>query len=910
MSFTPDIIRFHRDCYAYDYRSFSIRNFFGRGAQFPYVLERNHAFAQDSEGVLADPIWGEKVVKEVAINGKEKTLYAGALFLMGTVKSLGKTVRVAPPLLLFEAHLEKIFKNYRLTFDLENPIVNPFFVEMINGMNKGVELSYEEFSQGFPPGPYGVAEIVAIETWLEKQIPFLDISGLQTWYTDYKQIENARYIYKLNRDEDQNRLIAGISVGLLKKQEGSRGVINELNELSNLTFSDNTLQHLLQQSNKSVPNLRLSPDTVPIPLSRRQNEVFENVSQNAVSLVIGPPGTGKSYTIAALVTALIANNNSVLVASKNWQSGKVIVDKIEQDIGIKGMLIKAARQSYRKHLINKIDNLLSGMQWKKTPSHEETVMLREEIKVLKKRIITLQSALKQRETEESNWARFFSKNRNGFFDKFRKKWIEYKHSNAEKIWKLKAEIDKIKKRKTARTKSFIKKRRDWDLYNSSQKYRKSIVSFKNLLINNKPDDFAKLKTSEFESILKLFPAWVVKANDVDKVIPLRNEVFDVLIIDEATQCDVSSSLPLIFRAKRIVIIGDPKQLRHISFLSKAREKLLNDQNKINGWRYRDFSILDLVQDQIKEQSQITFLNEHFRSLPDIISFSNEKFYGGNLYLMTASPIANILKNLYINQVDGKRNAKGENIKEVQAIISKVKSVIKAEKDLEKKLKSTIGIISPFRAQVNLIKSKIRSALTVEEIRSHEILIGTPFHFQGEEKDVMLLSFALDSDTHSSTYRYLNRPDVFNVSITRARSVQIVYISVQVKELDHHLLLSEYLTHIEAPRLPEEATDTLSEHDRFSEEVESTLKNWNVSRILLSHAVSGVYVDLVVVNNGKSYCIDLIGYPGEYASMLDPDQINMLDRMGHPIFLLPYSEWHLNREKTIDSLHAFLFPERK
>ncbi len=57
-------------------------------------------------------------------------------------------------------------------------------------------------------------------------------------------------------------------------------------------------------------------------------------------------------------------------------------------------------------------------------------------------------------------------------------------------------------------------------------------------------------------------------------------------------------------------------------------------------------------------------------------------------------------------------------------------------------------------------------------------------------------------------------------------------------------------------------------------------------------------------------IDLVGYPGEYASMLDPDQINMLDRMGHPIFLLPYSEWHRNREKTIDRLHVFFFLHKR
>jgi len=71
---------------------------------------------------------------------------------------------------------------------------------------------------------------------------------------------------------------------------------------------------------------------------------------------------------------------------------------------------------------------------------------------------------------------------------------------------------------------------------------------------------------DFQKLLQALPIWVANSTDINKVLPLQKELFDVVIIDEATQCDMASSIPLLQRAKCAVIVGDPKQLRHISFL--------------------------------------------------------------------------------------------------------------------------------------------------------------------------------------------------------------------------------------------------------------------------------------------------------------------------------------------------------
>jgi superfamily I DNA and/or RNA helicase len=113
-------------------------------------------------------------------------------------------------------------------------------------------------------------------------------------------------------------------------------------------------------------------------------------------------------------------------------------------------------------------------------------------------------------------------------------------------------------------------------------------------------------------------------------------LFDVAIIDEASQCDIASCFPILFRAKRAVIVGDDKQLPHLSFLEKAKEQSFLSQYEIPDkyqlmWRFRTNSMFDLAN---YYSTSPVLLDEHFRSLYPIIEFSNREFYGSRLRIMT------------------------------------------------------------------------------------------------------------------------------------------------------------------------------------------------------------------------------------------------------------------------------------
>jgi superfamily I DNA and/or RNA helicase len=120
-------------------------------------------------------------------------------------------------------------------------------------------------------------------------------------------------------------------------------------------------------------------------------------------------------------------------------------------------------------------------------------------------------------------------------------------------------------------------------------------------------------------------------------IPFEAQFFDLLVVDEASQCDIASALPLLFRSKQAVIIGDPKQLRHISSLSPGQDRqLLANHDLVEGgaaWAYSVKSLFELASSLCRSED-IVQLRDHHRSHADIIDFSNNRFYEGQLRVAT------------------------------------------------------------------------------------------------------------------------------------------------------------------------------------------------------------------------------------------------------------------------------------
>lgn len=903
------IMQYYRACYQADFKAVHLLHFFSPKVEQALVLESAELLEGKLVQIAVSTTWGEKTAAHLQLHGKEKTLYCASFFLVGRTQLLGKNREVCAPLYLHPCTIFCEKEVYYLSIDANAPVVNPAFVEVLKTDEEGTQGLYELLNQQLPKGYIDFDELDQLERTLQQYFPNLPLTECQS----YPQLIDGETLKTAVKKQKQgHRLLPAIGIGIMDKASGSLGILNELQDMADQNkFSKPILACFAPPTPSTIPFSKIpSPISLPVTLSANQQHILQNIPYHDIHLVIGPPGTGKSFTIAALAADRLSKGESVLIASKNLQAVNVIADKIEEDMGLEGIVVRAGKKDYRKHLKRRIQDWLHGLGVKKVDTWQ----------LQKKQGEVHKNAAKARKLEEMAMLREKYECQHGQAliagdERWWQRWQIYllrrRLSGIQPLWELLLQLDKRLRQLRHQSRELLQMTFQYRLSQALRQHRQDLFTFLQALKSKTGQQKETLFNKvNFKRVLNALPIWVVNTADVHRVLPLTRELFDVAIIDEASQCDIASSLPLLQRAKRAVIVGDPKQLRHISFLSRAQQSQMAVQLDINHipaaqLAYRDKSLLDLVSDAINQQDQVYLLDEHFRSLPGIISFSNKAFYHDQLKIMTATPETLTEKCVFFHFVNGTRGKKGYNEKEATAIVEKVLSIADAEAPLSDFFCQSIGIISPLRDQVDFLRKELAKTLDDTQLRRHKILVGTPFDFQGEERDVILLSFAIDKETPAGVYRYLNREDVFNVGITRARTAQHLFISFDPQHLPPQHLLGLYLQHVQeqSQLLPQNGME--APQDNFMEEIILALQKWNISSIYKNYLIAGVEIDLVIVYKEQTYCIDLVGYPGYYENALPIARWKMLDRVGLKSFALSYSYWAFERERCLAALAGFL-----
>jgi len=294
-----------------------------------------------------------------------------------------------------------------------------------------------------------------------------------------------------------------------------------------------------------------------------------------------------------------------------------------------------------------------------------------------------------------------------------------------------------------------------------------------------PNDVKKLFYKIQEAIPKYLPAQAITLLSVKDKVPFEPGGFDLLIIDEASQCDIASAIPLMYRAKRIAVIGDMRQLPHVSTLSKIRDIELFHYYGLRkfSWLYSTSPLFNLASSLVNS-NKVVSLREHHRSHADIIEFSNRKFYGGKLVVATRYDDFQLPNNVSpgIKWIDIKgksvRPNEGSLINEPEArkIIDELQRFAAAN------YTGSIGVISPFSKQANRIQEMLcdNPGLNNYLRNNNHIEISTVHKFQGDERDIIIFSPALSKGTTDKTKYFLNgNGNLFNVAITRAKAMLIV-----------------------------------------------------------------------------------------------------------------------------------------
>ena len=309
------------------------------------------------------------------------------------------------------------------------------------------------------------------------------------------------------------------------------------------------------------------------------------------------------------------------------------------------------------------------------------------------------------------------------------------------------------------------------------------------------------------------PAWCVTNLSARSSLPLEPNLFDLLVIDEASQCDIASAIPLFYRSKRVVIIGDPFQLRHITKVEQRRDNQLQTAHGLGvddlRFTYCENSLYDLSM----TMGKLIQLQDHYRSHEDIAAFSNHVWYEDTLRIwtnyarlkpppdgyagLTLSP--NGRDGICWTEVSGTATRPKDGSVFIQ---SEVEEVVEQLIDLlmNHRFDGTVGVVTPFRAQANKISERIAERIP-EDVRNRaQLIIDTAHGFQGDERDIILFSPCVSKELSRGAQNFLkDTGNLFNVAISRARSLLHVVGSRDAcanSEIPHIQRFVEYCLEIE------------------------------------------------------------------------------------------------------------------
>ncbi len=892
-----DFYNYFKECYKLDYKEFVVDNILSQKYMFKW-------FVSDKEELLNDvlpiiPYINKKsteLEKEIELYRLEKKLFYASFFVLGKNENpLVKDKRICAPLLLFPASIKTIDGEKYLEIDRDSFVVNRSVITKLEKTDNSVsiDLFFKELSQRIIKGQNN---FISLKSLLDKYFTNLDTEELLLFPTVWPIGKIRKHLSEVQYNENEYKIIPSAGTILVEKSESSLRVLSDLKEMGDKDVFNTGLKELL--GNKEIVH-PFSFSFYKSRLNTDQYNSLQNAHRFSNSAIVGPPGTGKTYTITSIISDAVIKNQSVLVVSKTKQAVEVLRAMLQDDFKLKDYLIHTTGSHYKTSLKSKIRKYLSGI------SSKTNIKLYEpEITKLFERLEKQEKEFEkvvERELEISDLD--FSADLN-LLDKLRKLFLKGLAFDGTKLWRLFDEVENTHAQLEKEISSYSKRKIQSNIKSNSKIYRRDIALFYDALDSTSFTEYKKILNGvNHRNILNVFPIWLANLSDLNSVLPLQAGLFDLVIIDEATQCDISSALPALYRAKRAVVVGDPNQLRHCSFVS--REQQINLQRKFNLpqdkiFDYRNRSILDLFISKVQNQEQVTFLREHFRSTPSLIEFSNQHFYEGQLEILKSTPKHTTHKQIELFELKGERNEKGVNETEAKAVLLKIDELI--EKYANENKAPSLGIISPYSAQVSYINRLLREKYDLKILRKFDLLCGSPYSLQGSEREIILISFCVSDNTHPSAFIYVDKPEVLNVTITRAKSYMFIFKSVSVSKLKKDSLLCQYFKFIK------EFTHTGNENfelDRFQREVVAALNDEKYDEVRCGYPLAGSLLDILVTNKGKNYFIDLIGYPGRFKEAFPLERYNTLARTGVKSMPLHYSFWKKNKKEAIKRLCEFI-----
>ena len=554
----------------------------------------------------------------------------------------------------------------------------------------------------------------------------------------------------------------------------------------------------------------------PFGCNNSQMEAVEKALSHSMSVIEGPPGTGKTQTILNIIANILTQKKTVLVVSNNNAAVENIKEKLASDkyklnffvaqLGssdkktefvscqtktypdFDGWEIESDKYTALKEELSYLTATVKATFDKK----EHLSLLRQELSEVDlewnhfKESITFSRELSwkkkiKRKMNSKKWLELWSSveesltlSRIGFIFKMQAlfkfgivDWNFYENTDLKTLDEVKSLFYQSRISELEEQISFLEKSLEKSGKEEQDRYTDvSMLLFKSYLQKKYKNQKKRriFETEEFKhprdiekEFLREYP--VVLSSTFSATIALGKDVlFDYVIMDEASQVDIVTGALSLYCAKNAVIVGDTKQLPHVvtNDTRGKYEEIFNRYSIDEAYQYTNSflaSVLKLFPDVPK-----TLLREHYRCHPKIINYCNKKFYDDQLIIMTKDngedDVLQVLKG-----VPGNHKRYGTSQRQIDMIKKEIIPFLGVDED-------EVGIASPYKNQTKELNKQVDSYYA-----------ATVHKFQGREKDVMIVSTVDDEISD-----FVDDPSLVNVAVSRAvkRLILVVTGNEQTK----------------------------------------------------------------------------------------------------------------------------------
>ena len=647
--------------------------------------------------------------------------------------------------------------------------------------------------------------------------------------------------------------------------------LSNLNKDSILKFY---LKGTLPPSNKQINHVRF-----PFGFNQSQKLATERSLKKRLSVIEGPPGTGKTQTILNIIANIIMDGKTVAVVSNNNAAIQNVYDKLKKQ-NLDFLVAFLGKDENKTEFIEnqqELPNLDSWLLDDGKAEEIENILINKKIELNQKleqqnalaKDIQYLDALKLESKYFFEYYKSRSKNikikwwKNVSYKNILKLWVDLENTNKITLWtKIKYffkygiysfetfkydKNDIILELKCLYYKERIKKlskeidylKRSLNTYNINKEMKHYTEMSLEIFKHNIAKRYKNVTRKKYEKIdlkkqsdefIKDYP--VVLSTTYSLVSSLSNKVmYDYIIVDESSQVDLVTAVLSFSCAKNAVIVGDLKQLSNVV---KKEDAILTDQiwSKYMTqpeYRFKDHSLLSSVMELYPNVTK-TMLKEHYRCHSKIINFCNLKYYNNELIILSdTTPHKDVLE-LYITN-EGNHARDHINQRQIDIIRNEILPSIKLTHN------ESIGIIAPYKNQSSLLKKEFKNTSNIQS--------DTVDKFQGREKDIIIFS-SVDNKIKSFT----DQPNRLNVVVSRAIKKFILVVNnsaitndngnIQdlikyIKYQDGKVVNSKlrscfdllYKEYYEERRKIAKITGVISE-DIFYETLSSLLKNYNIT----------------------------------------------------------------------------------